>query len=279
MTKIIKKIHICYNLDKKNSYEISLKLKSILDKYNILANIFEMKEYNEINDKKDCHAIISVGGDGTFLKIARYAVKQNIPIVGVNLGRLGFLNEIEPEKMEFFIKKLVDNNYEITERTILKVKIFDEYNHVLSEDTAINDIVFTRGAVARMIKLSLSINKNIVETYHGDGVIISTPSGSTAYSLSAGGPIVSAELLGIVITPLCPHSLHSRTIVCKDNAIIGIEFDPLLNEETVITVDGQMFAKIEKTNRIEIKKNKDSLKVIDFGTQNFYSLIKEKLLK
>ncbi len=272
------RVNICYNDGKRDGKDVAEKVSRSLSRRNIENTITGIDEYKELHISSDWDYLLSVGGDGTFLKIARCAVRNNIPIAGINLGRLGFLNEIGIEDLEDCLDRLQKKDFSIIKRSVLNIETFCDEKKI-DTNIAINDAVLSREIIARVMKLSLYINGQKVETYHGDGIIISTPSGSTAYSLSAGGPIVSPELDAIVITPLCPHSLHARTIICTPEDEIKVVFDPFRMKESILTVDGQTVKRLKQNSYTVITRNKEPLKIMRFGETNFYNVVKEKLLK
>jgi len=272
------RINICYNSGKKEGFEVAGKVSGLLKSYGIENAMTEIDKYKELEITRKWDCLLSVGGDGTFLKIARCAVRNDIPVAGINLGRLGFLNEIDLSNLESCLDKLRKGNFSVIRRSVLNIDIYREEEKI-DNTIAINDAVLSREIIARVMKLSLYINSQKVETYHGDGIIICTPSGSTAYSLSAGGPIVSPELDAIVITPLCPHSLHARTIICTPQDEIKVVFDPFRMKESILTVDGQTVKCLRQNSYAVITRKREPLKIIRFGGTNFYNVVKEKLLK
>lgn len=219
----------------------------------------------------DC--IIVLGGDGTILEAVRKIKNSTIPLFGINFGKLGFLAEVEERDIPICIDNLLQGNYEIEERMMIDMEIAG-----LSREkkfTALNDIVVSRGANTRLIDIKVFGNENIIEEYRADGLIISTPTGSTAYSLSAGGPIIepSNDSL-LVITPICPHSLHNRSIVLDAKKTIRIETESKV--KNVVAVDGQRFLDISG-NSIFMRKSKETVKLIKFKGNNFFEILRRKL--
>jgi NAD+ kinase len=229
---------------------------------------------NDVINESDI--IISLGGDGTFLKTARDTYGKNIPILGVNLGTLGFLTEVEKNKIDFATEKIINDNYLIEERMMLKVKCTRD-NKILFEDFALNDIVISRSSISRIIQLKTYIDDNFIDSFPGDGIIISTPTGSTAYSLSAGGPIVEPTSDMFIITPVCPHILTSRSYISEGNKKIKTIVDRGYNTEAVATVDGQIVYNIRKMDKIEIEKADYKVKFIKINNRNFYGILRSKL--
>ncbi|HHY13379.1 MAG TPA: NAD(+)/NADH kinase [Thermoanaerobacterales bacterium] len=219
--------------------------------------------------------VISLGGDGTLLRVARKIAYKEIPILGVNFGHLGFLTELEiPELFKGFME-VFRNNYYIENRMMLKSWIetpgFEGRNYY-----ALNDIVVTKGSFARLIMLETYVNNEFVETYPADGLIISTPTGSTAYSLAAGGPIVNPNLDLLLITPICPHSLYARSLVVSgsDKVKVKILAD---HKDIMLTVDGQQGFKLKPGDEVNIVRANFNTKLIRLKERNFYEILREKL--
>jgi NAD+ kinase len=216
-----------------------------------------------------CDIIILIGGDGTFLSIAKQAVEAGIPVAGFNLGTLGFLTELHKEDLEKNMERIFFGQPDISHRKLLKIDYKNETY------IALNDIVAGKGNIARIIKLQLQINNMPVSEISADGLIISTPTGSTAYSLSAGGPIVTPKVNGIIITPICPHSLSSRPLVIPDNSMVKVTL--ITDIDGYITVDGQKLMQMNKDEFFETGIYDKTLQIIESSDMNYYKLLNEKL--
>jgi len=229
--------------------------------------------HDEIKNKADL--LIVLGGDGTLISSNRIISGANIPILGVNLGRLGFLTETKVEEALDTVKKVLSGNYKFDNRMKLISDIFYDEEKVFSTEV-LNDIVINKGALARIIDIEVHIDNQYVNTYRADGLIISTPTGSTAYTLAAGGPIVYPTLNSIILTPICPHSLTHRPIVIHDDSEIKIR---ILNddEKVFITYDGQIGRKMSLKEEIHIYKSAQPVKLIVSQKRNYFALLKEKL--
>ena len=216
--------------------------------------------------KKDIDLAIVTGGDGTFLKAARFYGRNNIPILGFNVGRLGYLAQAHPDEIDFVLDKLKNEDYLIESRIMLKALDY----------SALNDIVIKGLNCARTSTLDLYINDKKLCSYVADGLIISTPTGSTAYSLSAGGPIVSPKIDCFLIIPICPHTLNTRPIVIPSNEEIKIK-TPDNNQKLNVSFDGQVDITID--SEILIKKAESNAKLLILSKQKdkFYDILKEKL--
>ncbi|HEK86611.1 MAG TPA: NAD(+)/NADH kinase [Candidatus Aminicenantes bacterium] len=216
-------------------------------------------------------AVIILGGDGTLLSVAPFAARQGIPVIGINLGRLGFLTEIPVSEalpvLEAFFK---NKDGFISRRTLLKI------NTQNGEDLCLNDVILNKAALARIIELLIIIDEKEVTRVKGDGLIISTPTGSTAYSLSAGGPIVHPQVETIILTPICPHTLSFRPLLIPASSSIKIKL--LTPEEKVyLTIDGQRGRPMEKNEVLGIRKSELDLILVTSPRRSYYELVKEKL--
>lgn len=243
----------------------------------IVAQKIGFSEYGksgtEIFEKSDF--IVALGGDGTILNVARQCASFSTPILGVNLGHLGFLAEVDAENVVEAVEKIVNNEFFIDKRMMLEASIIKENMEAVNL-IALNDIVVTRGSFSRMVKLKVFVNEQYVNTYLADGIIISSPTGSTAYSLSAGGPIVYPNLELFVITPICPHTLHSRSIIVseKDKVKLVIVGE---NQDVMVTTDGQQGYKLNSGDTIYVKKSNRYTNLIRLKSMNFFELLRSKL--
>jgi NAD+ kinase len=230
----------------------------------------ELSADSETIDNSD--AVVCLGGDGTILRAVRILKGAPVPIVGVNFGRVGFLTEIEIEEMYPAMELLLEGDYEIVDRMMLKSRV--TIGETIMEHFALNEVVVERGCHQRMLKYAVSINGTRFSTYTADGLIAATPTGSTAYSFSAGGPIVSPEHDLILMAPISPHSLFGRTMVLGAQDKIKIEFPDRL--EVAIGVDG--FAVLQMPiDMLEIEKAGPKARFIKIKDRSFYTLFKEKL--
>lgn len=232
---------------------------------------------------QDTECVIVLGGDGTILQAAHDILSCNIPILGINLGTLGFLAETEKQNVIEALNALFLDDYRIEERMMLKACVVQQQDREIWDNNctpALNDIVITRSGFSRIIGVSIYVNGALVNDYRGDGVIISTPTGSTGYNLSAGGPVVTPEAELIVITPICPHSLNARSIVVtsKDTVTIKIrECKKTQVEEAIATIDGSRVVKLQAGDSIEIVKAREVTKLIRVGNINFFQILRTKL--
>ncbi len=223
-----------------------------------------------------CDVIIVVGGDGSLLNAARAITHQQIPVLGINRGRLGFLTDIRPNELENKVGEVLDGHYLEEKRFLLDGQVFRD-DKLLAEGNALNDIVLYQGDVARMIEFELAINGEFVYSQRSDGLIISTPTGSTAYSLSGGGPILHPELDAVVLVPMFPHTLTSRPIVINGND--KIEIIIAADKETYprLSFDGQQHVNLAPNDRIVISKFPKQLRLIHPKDYRYYETLRSKL--
>ncbi|MEA4963902.1 NAD(+)/NADH kinase [Lutispora sp.] len=219
--------------------------------------------------------LIVLGGDGTLLNIARQSAYYNVPLFGINLGHLGFLTEVEAEEMFPALEKLIAGEYEIEKRMMLEATVETD-NIQLEKSVALNDIGITKGPFARIIRLGIYINDDFVDLYSADGVVISSPTGSTAYSLSAGGPIVSPDVKVMIITPICPHILHSRSIVVSNEDVVKIEVCQN-NTEVMLTVDGQQGYKLKAGDVVTVRQAQCHTSLVKLKDRSFFQVLRKKI--
>ncbi len=223
----------------------------------------------------DVGMIIVLGGDGTLLSVARQVWNKNIPILGVNLGGLGFLTEITLDELYPVLEKVLQDDFKINERDVLNAEVIRRGERI-AEFVVLNDAVINKGALARIIDLETTINGEYLSTFRSDGLIISTPTGSTAYNLSAGGPIVFPSLHTIIITPICPHTLTIRPIIIPDHVRIRALLKSR-NEEVTLTLDGQQGFTLEFEDVVEVRKAEGRILLIKSPYRRYFELLREKL--
>lgn len=225
--------------------------------------------------------IIVLGGDGTFISAARSVSEcdNDVPILGINLGRMGFLTEVPLSSMYSILDNIfIDNNYKIENRMMIDAKLYLGNN--VYKKSFFNDAAINNGALARIIgiKTHIIMNnvKNFLAVFHADGLIVSTPSGSTAYSLSAGGPIVYPTLDCFIITPICPHTLSNRPLVIPKNAQLIIELEEDVSN-IMLTLDGQIGFRMDRKDKIILKKSNKNMRIITSKDKNYFDILRTKL--
>ena len=219
--------------------------------------------------------VISIGGDGTFLKAARRVGKKGIPILGINTGRLGFLADISPEEMEETFDEIQSGRYSVEERSVLQLICDDK--HLQDAPYALNEIAVLKRDSSSMISIRTAINGAYLNTYQADGLVIATPTGSTAYSMSAGGPIVEPTSRDIIVTPVCAHQLSTRSMVLAPERLVTVQLPRGSRKHLYLAVDGGKALRITGTERVEISCARQSTRLIRLTERNFYQIIYQKL--
>lgn len=248
----------------------------LLDSYN--SNCYgPYTDCNTIPEDTDC--IIVLGGDGTILQAAHDTSRTNIPILGINIGTLGFLAEIELNNIYEALDNVFNDEYLLEERMMLEGRITSNDDHV-HIGNALNEVVISRSGFTRIISLCVYVNGEVVNRYKGDGILVSTPTGSTGYNLSAGGPVVTPDNQVIILTPICAHTLNSRSIVlsANDELLVKVETSKKTQDEEVLaTFDGHEAIFLHADDIIEIKRSKRVIKFVKFESNNFFVTLKTKI--
>ena len=219
--------------------------------------------------------IVVLGGDGTLLSVARLAHTADVPILGVNLGSLGFLTEISLDDLYDTLNNVLENRFTLERRMLLSATLLREGKSV-GEYHVLNDVVINKGALARIVNLQVKVNGQYMTSYRADGLIIATPTGSTAYSLSAGGPIIHPSMHALVLSPICPFDLANRPIVVPDQSILEVELTTP-NEDVRVTLDGQEGCEFLAGDVLVVKKAESTIKLIQAQGKNYYQLLRKKL--
>lgn len=230
-------------------------------------------ERNKLPERSDL--MIVLGGDGTLLSAARLAADRNVPVLAVNLGGLGFLTTVSPDDMYPILEEIFANKHRISERVMIVSEVI-RAGKTLRTQTALNDAVLNKEALARIMDLELRVDGEYVTTYKADGLIVSTPTGSTAYSLSAGGPIVYPTVDAFVVTPICPHTLTNRPIVIPDSATLEISFQSGGNN-AFLTLDGQVGIELSPEDRVVLRKGPNKLRLVRASAKTYYAILRSKL--
>ena len=219
--------------------------------------------------------LIVLGGDGTLLSAARLAAEFRVPILAVNLGGLGFLTTVPQDEIYSILEELFAGKHRVSERVMLDAEIVRAGN-VIRRQIALNDAVLNKAALARIMDLELRVDGEYVTTYKSDGLIISTPTGSTAYSLAAGGPIVYPSVEAFVVSPICPHTLTNRPIVIPDSATIEIDFKAE-DDAVFLTLDGQIGIELFRGDHIRVRKAPNKLMLVRPARKTYYQILRSKL--
>ena len=230
---------------------------------------FEKLDFDKID------VLLIGGGDGTILRNAKICAEHKIKILGVNLGTLGFLSEIDVSGIPEAIKRLEEGNYMVEERMMLKVEAFDNSGNVLCSNVALNDVVISKKNISRTINILYHVNNTLADHFRGDGLIVSTPTGSTGYSLSAGGAVISPSIRCIMATPVCAHSLSSKKLIAQVDDIIKVFFNAS-DGKSVLAVDGRESYTLCNDDYVEISESELTAEFIRFNKGYFYSILREK---
>lgn len=243
------------------------------DKVEVLSNCLETVCSVKILKQADFAVVF--GGDGTILGAARQLCETGVPVIGVNVGKLGFLAEFSIEELTDQFDRIISGDVLIEKRMIMHCNVLRDGKYVF-ESTAVNDAVITAGNPFNMIEMKLTVRNEKLAVCIGDGIVVSTPTGSTAYNLSAGGPILSANLSAIVVTPLCPHSLSFRPIVINAESQLEISFERL-NEQTTLLLDGQVRQQLQRGDIVRIQKHAGQFLVVNNPLRTQWDTLASKL--
>ena len=219
--------------------------------------------------------IVVLGGDGTMIATSRMMGDYDVPVVGINYGTLGYLAEFRVEEMFTALESILEGDYRIDTRVRLSVDLV-QGEEILMHQRVLNDVVINKSALARIIELEAHMDGMLISSFRADGLIISTPTGSTAYNLSAGGPVIYPSMNALVITPICPFTLSDRPIVVPDNALIELGLRTQ-KEEVVLTLDGQVGRAIRPEQRVAIRKSLTTFKIVQPKNRNYFEVLREKL--
>lgn len=237
-------------------------------------NFTTFSGYNDLN--RDLDFFFSVGGDGTFLRSITFIRDLEIPVIGINTGRLGFLANIQKDSIAAAFNKIINGQYIVQKRSLLGIKTENDNRELNQINFALNEITVTRKNTASMIKVDTMLDGEFLTTYWSDGLIISTPTGSTGYSLSCGGPIISPSSQNIVLTPIAPHSLAVRPLVIPEQTVIELHIDSRA-DEVLLTLDSRMYT-LHNKSKLIIEKCSFSIMTLQLDDQTFIKTLREKLL-
>ena len=219
--------------------------------------------------------VLVLGGDGTMLNAARLVEEQGVPILGVNMGGLGFLTEVTLDQLFPTLERVFAGEFTLEDRLMLRAEIHRHGEHV-AQATVLNDVVVSKGTLARMIEVQIAIDGRFVTSLRGDGVILSTPTGSTAYSLSAGGPIMAPSVQALILTPICPHTLTHRPLLIPSNAMLEVTLTSK-DEGAMTTFDGQVGVAITQGDTVAVGASKHATRLIRFSDRTYYDVLRRKL--
>ena len=271
---IIRDIFIFFN---SNQVELVIEesFLKILYEQELLKN-----EYQTFNSSKcldqSFDILISIGGDGTILRAATYVKDLGIPILGINAGRLGFLAKVQKENIETFLQLVLEKKYSISKRTLLSLECSPENEQVQELNFAMNEVTVSRKDTTSMITIETSLNDEYLNSYWADGLIISTPTGSTGYSLSCGGPVLTPEVKSFVITPIAPHNLNARPLVIPDDTVIKLKISGR-EDQYLVSLDSRI-ASLDNNSILTIRKTPFEINMVEIPNETFLKTLRAKLL-
>jgi len=272
---LINKVSI-FSKASKDAKEFSIKLKNWLEKKGITSNIFDnLADLEKEENLKDVDLLLVVGGDGTLLITARRVAKYKVPILGINLGRLGFLTEVNKDKSFNTLELILSRPLCISRRMMLRATLIRNGEKILEADV-LNDVVVNKAVLARIVDVAVYVGDRYITTYNGDGIIVSTPTGSTGYALSAGGPIIYPMMENFLVVPICPHTLTDRPLLLPPYEPITIEI-VAKEKDAWLTLDGQEGTKLQYKDKIVVKQSPYYTYLVRTPDKYYFNILREKL--
>lgn len=272
----VNSVCIIANSTKPESIVIATKVEEYLKTLSIKTVILSTYESSDSLDiAYDTDLVITLGGDGTVLSAARLVAERGIPILPVNLGTFGYITEIAKEELLDTLKAYLEGNAAVSRRLMLRVTVLRKGKKVFNA-TSLNEAVVSSSGIAKVISLNLFLDKTLAGTFRADGMIVATPTGSTGYSLAAGGPILDPEMSALIVTPICPFTLSYRPLVTSDK-VVSIEVRENQRAAVVLTVDGQVPFSLEEGDKVTIEKSRSRMILMNSLKRNFTEVIREKL--
>ena len=273
---------IIANKQKDINLEITEQIRHHISRLGAVCNIYDQydRDVSSIDIPEGTQCILVIGGDGTILAAARMLVGSNIPLLGINLGTLGFLADVNLADLSKTLDLLLQDQYQVENRIMLTAEVYKQGEKAATY-IALNDFNINRFGASRVIGLKVGINGSVIDRYRADGVIVCTPTGSTGYNLSAGGPIINPTCKNFVITPICPHSLTARSIVLAKEDIVTVEIEQIrsnIKEEAIISFDGREGLSLFPGDQVKIYKSQEVTPFIKATEVSFVQILKEKLL-
>ena len=273
---------IIANKQKDINLEITEQIRHHISRLGAVCNIYDQydRDVSSIDIPEGTQCILVIGGDGTILAAARMLVGSNIPLLGINLGTLGFLADVNLADLSKTLDLLLQDQYQVENRIMLTAEVYKQGEKAATY-IALNDFNINRFGASRVIGLKVDINGSVIDRYRADGVIVCTPTGSTGYNLSAGGPIINPTCKNFVITPICPHSLTARSIVLAKEDIVTVEVEQIrsnIKEEAIISFDGREGPSLFPGDQVKIYKSQEVTPFIKATEVSFVQILKEKLL-
>ncbi|CAM3792961.1 NAD(+)/NADH kinase [Alicyclobacillus pomorum] len=273
-------IGIIANLDKPKACAVQERLQFLLNSQGIHTVCVEIRKDlashgNTLQPLAAAEMVFVLGGDGTLLGVARHLARWNVPLLGINVGHLGFLSEAEPTDIDETVRRVSEREYDLERRMMLEVDVY-RHGRRIEQLIGLNDAGIGKGSFARMVSVDVRVDGVLLDAYSGDGVIVSTPTGSTAYSLSCGGPIVAPQLQAMLITPICPHTLSARPCVISDTQEVSLVVHAT-HEDLGLTVDGQIGVRLQPEDEVKVRKAQVVTTLVKWRDREFFSVLRQKL--
>jgi len=259
----------------KNEVYAQKKARKLIQKLGDKCVVIDTQEKTASHLPENLICIIVLGGDGTFLSVARFIEDKKIPLMGVKFGEVGFLAETTEENLHEAIEAVFRGDYIIRERARLNIKVMRKGEQIIYVNV-LNDAVINKAALSRLASCAVYLDDTYLTTYRADGLIVATPTGSTAYSLAAGGPVVHPEVPSIILTPICPFTLTNRPLIIPDTTRVEIRLEGS-PEDMILTLDGQEGFEMDPRDKIFIKKSRNAVKMISLEDQSYFKVLKTRL--
>jgi NAD+ kinase len=272
----IKKAAVIVNLLKPEAEDVVKEITDYLQDRGLETEVYGYKGDPITPDVGDIDIAFALGGDGTVLFSARTLAKNQVPVLAVNMGNFGFITEVSKDEWRETFEEYADGKLGLSRRLMLKSKVIRD-GETVAEHHCLNDSVISAYGISKMIRLSVKLNDTPLGQYRADGVILSTPTGSTAYSAAAGGPLLDPEMEAVLINPICPFSLSNRPLVVQGNKTVTITVEPEQRAEVILTVDGQMMFPLKPLDTVLFEKADEKALIISSDKRNFYEILRSKL--
>ena len=267
---------IIANCEKPKAQMLAEQIQSFLNSKDISSYLFTFQGKAKLPKFAQVQLAITLGGDGTVLFAARALAPQGIPILPVNLGNFGFITEVSQNEWQEALEAYFHGTSTFGHRILAKVEVYRRFS-LLFESNYLNDAVISGAGISKILSLSASLSETEIGKYRADGIIISTPTGSTAYSAAAGGPILHPEMNALILNPICPFTLSHRPLVISGDEKITITIDPIQRTQVILTLDGQLEYPLMPSDEIRISKASDGIKILNSQQRNFYEVLRSKL--
>jgi NAD+ kinase len=274
--KDIKKAAIIVNLLKPEAQIVVDEIKAYLKQKGIAREVFGYSGKPIEPDIRDIDFAFALGGDGTVLFSARMLAEKQVPVLAVNMGNFGFITEVSKDEWRETFDEYIEGKLDISKRLMLKTSVFRN-GELAAEYNCLNDAVISAYGISKMIRLSVKLNNTPLGKYRADGVIVATPTGSTAYSAAAGGPLLDPEMEAVLINPICPFSLSNRPIVIQSDKTVIVDVEEEQRADLILTVDGQMVFPLEPLDRVIYEQASFKALIIRSEKRNFYEILRNKL--